>query len=66
MKAETKKHQLLQIELKENSMFKLNITEKAENDLLENAIYIKNVLHSDIAANNLIDGFYNSLYVFKA
>jgi len=47
-------------------MFKLNITEKAENDLLENAIYIKNVLHSDIAANNLIDGFYNSLYVFKA
>ena len=42
-------------------MHKLNITEKAENDLLENAEYLKNVLHSKLAANNLVDGFYKTI-----
>ena len=42
-------------------MYKLNITEKAEQDVFENAVYIKDVLHSKIAANNLVDKFYESI-----
>ncbi len=42
-------------------MNKLNITEKAEQDVFENAVYIKDVLHSKIAANNLVDKFYESI-----
>jgi toxin ParE1/3/4 len=42
-------------------MYKLNITEKAEQDVLDNALYIKNVLHSEIAANNLVDRFYKTI-----
>ena len=42
-------------------MYKLYITEKAEQDVLDNAVYIKDVLHSEIAANNLVDRFYESI-----
>ena len=42
-------------------MFKINITEKAENDVLENALYIKKVLHSETAAENLVNDFFKSI-----
>jgi len=42
-------------------MFKINITEKAEIDVLENAKYIKDVLHSEIAANGLVNDFFRSI-----
>ena len=42
-------------------MFEIYITDKAENDVLENALYIKDVLHSEIAANNLVDDFYKTI-----
>ena len=42
-------------------MFKINITENAEKDILENALYIKGVLHAETAANSLVDEFYKSI-----
>ena len=42
-------------------MYKVNITDKAEQDLFDNALYIKEVLHSEVASKNLIDEFYKSI-----
>jgi len=46
-------------------MYKLHITQTAEADLFENALYIKNILHNEIAANKLIDDFYVSIQALQ-